>query len=131
MDKGVAVIDESACVGCTKCISACPFDAIIGTHQRMHTVIADYCIGCKLCIPPCPVDCITMSTTTNNPTEWHTKALMAKNRFKARKQRLAQQESTAPPLVNNTNHLQSQIQAALARVNAKQEPPTTPLAHVD
>ena len=56
----VAWIDESACIGCTKCIQACPVDAIVGASKYMHTVIADECTGCELCIPPCPVDCIEM-----------------------------------------------------------------------
>ena len=56
----VAMIDEDACIGCTKCIQACPVDAIIGASKLMHTVIADLCTGCELCIPPCPVDCIAM-----------------------------------------------------------------------
>lgn len=56
----VAWIDESACIGCTKCIQACPVDAIVGASRYMHTVIAAHCTGCELCIPPCPVDCIEM-----------------------------------------------------------------------
>ena len=56
----VAVIDEAVCNGCTKCIQACPVDAIVGASKLMHTVIADLCTGCELCIPPCPVDCIAM-----------------------------------------------------------------------
>ncbi|MFT4585026.1 MAG: electron transport complex protein RnfB [Gammaproteobacteria bacterium] len=56
--RQVVVVDESACIGCTKCIQACPVDAIVGAAKQMHTVIADQCTGCELCIPPCPVDCI-------------------------------------------------------------------------
>lgn len=56
----VAVIDESACIGCTLCLAACPVDAIIGARRRMHTVIAAECTGCALCLPPCPVDCISL-----------------------------------------------------------------------
>lgn len=56
----VAWIDEPACIGCTKCIQACPVDAIVGASKFMHTVIAAECTGCELCIPPCPVDCIEM-----------------------------------------------------------------------
>jgi electron transport complex protein RnfB len=56
----VAVIDEATCIGCTKCIQACPVDAIVGASKLMHTVIASWCTGCELCIPPCPVDCIAL-----------------------------------------------------------------------
>jgi Na+-translocating ferredoxin:NAD+ oxidoreductase subunit B len=58
--RAVALIDEAICIGCTKCIQACPVDAILGAGKLMHTVIVDECTGCELCIPPCPVDCITM-----------------------------------------------------------------------
>ena len=60
MARSIAVIDESVCIGCTHCRSACPVDAIVGAHQLMHTVIASECTGCELCLPPCPVDCITL-----------------------------------------------------------------------
>jgi electron transport complex protein RnfB len=56
----VAVIDEALCIGCTKCIQACPVDAIVGANKQMHSVIRDDCTGCDLCVPPCPVDCIAM-----------------------------------------------------------------------
>jgi electron transport complex protein RnfB len=56
----VALVDEPRCIGCTRCIDACPVDAIAGAQGYMHTVIADYCTGCELCLPPCPVDCIVM-----------------------------------------------------------------------
>ena len=56
----VAWIDEATCIGCTKCILACPVDAIVGASKFMHTVIAADCTGCELCISPCPVDCIEM-----------------------------------------------------------------------
>ena len=56
----VAVIREAECIGCTKCIQACPVDAIVGAPKRMHTVIASDCTGCDLCVDPCPVDCIDM-----------------------------------------------------------------------
>jgi len=55
-----AVIREDECIGCTKCISACPVDAIIGSGKLMHTVLTDLCTGCELCILPCPVDCIDL-----------------------------------------------------------------------
>lgn len=56
----VVTIVEADCIGCTKCIQACPVDAIVGASKLMHTVIAPLCTGCELCIPPCPVDCIVI-----------------------------------------------------------------------
>ena len=56
----VAVIDEARCIGCAKCLPACPVDAIIGAPRFMHTVATELCNGCELCIAPCPVDCISM-----------------------------------------------------------------------
>lgn len=56
----VAYIREAECIGCTKCIQACPVDAIMGAAKQMHTVLIDECTGCDLCVAPCPVDCIEM-----------------------------------------------------------------------
>lgn len=56
----VALIREAECIGCTKCIQACPVDAILGAAKLMHTVIEQECTGCDLCVAPCPVDCIDM-----------------------------------------------------------------------
>lgn len=55
-----AVIREDECIGCTKCINACPVDAILGSGKLMHSILTDLCTGCELCIPPCPVDCIDL-----------------------------------------------------------------------
>ena len=60
LERAVAVIDESLCIGCMHCRNACPVDAIVGAHQLMHTVIEKECTGCELCVAPCPVDCISM-----------------------------------------------------------------------
>jgi electron transport complex protein RnfB len=56
----IAHIVEEECIGCRKCIAACPVDAIVGTGKMMHTVVAPLCTGCELCLPPCPVDCIAL-----------------------------------------------------------------------
>jgi Na+-translocating ferredoxin:NAD+ oxidoreductase subunit B len=62
----LAIIREPECIGCTKCIQACPVDAIIGGPKLMHTIIASLCTGCELCIPPCPMDCIDLISITEN-----------------------------------------------------------------
>lgn len=66
----VAFIIEEDCIGCTKCIQACPVDAIIGTTKQMHTVIIDECTGCDLCVAPCPVDCIEMRPIETTKQSW-------------------------------------------------------------
>jgi len=69
--KAVAFIREDECIGCTKCIQACPVDAILGAAKQMHTVIASECTGCDLCLEPCPVDCIEMIPEPENLQTWH------------------------------------------------------------
>jgi electron transport complex protein RnfB len=69
--KSVAYIREDECIGCTKCIQACPVDAILGAAKLMHTVIADECTGCDLCVEPCPVDCIDMLPVPQTLADWH------------------------------------------------------------
>ena len=68
--KTVAYIREDECIGCTKCIQACPVDAILGTAKQMHTVIIDECTGCDLCVEPCPVDCIDMLPIKTTVQSW-------------------------------------------------------------
>ncbi|CEO38630.1 electron transport complex subunit RsxB [Photobacterium kishitanii] len=68
--KKVAFIHEDMCIGCTKCIQACPVDAIVGGTKAMHTVIKDECTGCDLCVSPCPTDCIEMIPVEETPDNW-------------------------------------------------------------
>lgn len=71
--RRLAVIDENWCIGCTKCIQACPVDCIMGAPKQMHTVIESSCTGCELCVPVCPVDCIDLVPTASTepvPTGW-------------------------------------------------------------
>ncbi|MRS21201.1 electron transport complex subunit RsxB [Enterobacteriaceae bacterium RIT692] len=68
--RTVAWIDEENCIGCTKCIQACPVDAIVGATRAMHTVLSDVCTGCDLCVAPCPTDCIEMRPVANTTANW-------------------------------------------------------------
>ena len=86
--RAVARIDEAVCIGCTKCIQACPVDAIVGASKRMHTVIPALCTGCDLCVPPCPVDCIEMVELPSAPEWSDADALAARSRHDARRLRL-------------------------------------------
>lgn len=81
----VALIDEALCIGCAKCLPACPVDAIVGAPKHLHTVLAAECTGCGLCLPPCPVDCIVMV----DPVVPLASAAQARTRFEARTTRRA------------------------------------------
>ena len=83
-----AFIIEDDCIGCKKCIDACPIDAIHGASNLMHSVIDDLCTGCELCVPPCPVDCIELvlvnendsMTAKNNSEEWFQNTIKLRQR---------------------------------------------------
>ena len=66
----VAYIREAECIGCTKCIQACPVDAIVGAAKQMHTVVESLCTGCELCVKPCPVECIRMEPIAESIDNW-------------------------------------------------------------
>lgn len=101
----IAYIREAECIGCTKCIQACPVDAIVGAAKLMHTVIVDECTGCDLCVSPCPVDCIEMRPLVSvlpivgglaaNDHERHERSLKrdrARRRYEQRNARLQREE---------------------------------------
>ncbi|MDP2903844.1 MAG: RnfABCDGE type electron transport complex subunit B [Methylovulum sp.] len=91
--KQVAFIIEQDCIGCVKCINACPVDAILGAAKFMHTVIAFECTGCELCVAPCPVDCIIMKPVAadRGSLSAQEKSALAKRRYEAQGLRKAQE----------------------------------------
>jgi electron transport complex protein RnfB len=92
--EAVALVDESRCIGCTRCIDACPVDAIVGARSLMHTVVESWCIGCALCLPPCPVDCIDLVPA---PGPWTAAdARAARRRAAARRARVSRDRVVAP-----------------------------------
>ncbi len=115
MQPSVARIDEAACVGCARCLPACPVDAIIGSRDFTHTVIHKECVGCGLCLAPCPVECIVLEPRFAAPAtdgeeqdrrrnSLRSLAETARRRFRARRQRVSDlgeraeaRQSGAPP----------------------------------
>lgn len=100
----LAVIDEDICIGCTKCIKACPVDAILGAPKQMHSVLRDECTGCELCIAPCPVDCISMqphpswqtALASHDDNRWLSqRAVRGRKRHQAHNARIAEWEAEA------------------------------------
>lgn len=147
--RTLAVIDEAWCIGCTKCIQACPVDCIIGINKFLHTVIESQCTGCELCLPACPVDCISLVPAHADPapTGWAAWSLQqadaARTRHAFRAARLARTQTDdashhlaraseslhghaavlqlADP-VEPADHKRSMIEAALARARARRGP---------
>lgn len=112
-----AYIRETECIGCTKCIQACPVDAILGAAKQLHTVLTQECTGCGLCVTPCPVDCIdiiSLKTPAYQPEK-------TRQRFYARKERLAKIKMQAVQQKQNEeiNSQRAYIEAAIARSKAR------------
>lgn len=146
--RGVAVIDEAWCIGCTLCQPVCPTDAIVGGHKRMHTVIEAQCTGCELCVPVCPVDCIQMEPVTQ-ATGWSAwsqgqadQALARYGQHQARLRRAQERQAqrleakAAEKLADLAAHTRLQdpaevdqkravIEAALARARARRQQPSS------
>lgn len=112
----LAVIREEECIGCTKCIQACPVDAILGSAKRMHSIINTECTGCGLCIEPCPVDCIEM-TSVIEPI--YDKSL-AKKRYNARHARLLGEEQQKQQSYREKKRLAVKSKDALQDLKEKQ-----------
>jgi len=106
--EAVALIDEARCIGCTRCIDACPVDAIVGAQSLMHTVVEPWCIGCALCLPPCPVDCIDMLPARGPWTGALKQA--AADRARGRKLRISREK-----VVSQKKDRRGILAAALAR----------------
>ncbi len=116
----LAIIREAECIGCTKCIQACPLDVIIGAAQQMHTIIAQDCTGCGLCVPVCPVDCIDIiDVPMMTVVERRVRAVHAKQRVVAKQQRLIKKKSAVD--VDPLAARKAEIAAALARAKNKMQ----------
>ena len=104
----VALIDEPRCIGCARCIDACPVDAIVGAQGLMHAVVEPWCIGCDLCLPPCPVDCIDMVPAKGAWTE-------ALKRSAGKRARLRKERLEKSKIVSVTGDRRAVIAQILAR----------------
>ena len=113
----LAYIREAECIGCTKCIQACPVDAILGAAKQLHTIITQECTGCGLCVAPCPVDCIDL-ISSKIPAYQPQKS---RQRFYARKERLEKIKQHAAQSKKNEelSKQRAYIEAAIARSKLK------------
>lgn len=114
----IAFIREAECIGCTKCIQACPVDAIVGAAKQMHTVITDECTGCELCVAPCPVDCIDILPLAEpEASAQRQRADQFRQRFEFHNARLAREDARR----------QAEREARAARAAQVQQTTTAPL----
>ena len=130
--RGVAVIDEAWCIGCTLCLDACPTDAIVGVNKRMHTVIEPHCTGCELCLPVCPVDCISMEVATPGRSGWQAwsaaQAIAARQRYEihgSRRKTDGRNDTTSSEEAGSdpAERKRAIVEAALARARAARAGP--------
>jgi H+/Na+-translocating ferredoxin:NAD+ oxidoreductase subunit B len=124
----VARIDESACIGCTLCIAACPVDAIVGAAKRMHAILPSLCTGCALCVPPCPVDCILIEPASRVWTRADAEAARARsvvrNARLARGERIANRIDQRPADDANARAARkARVAAAFERARARRAAP--------
>lgn len=56
----LAQVAEEICIGCCRCIKACPTDAIVGAAKQIHNVIREACTGCAACIDRCPTEAMVL-----------------------------------------------------------------------
>jgi Na+-translocating ferredoxin:NAD+ oxidoreductase subunit B len=102
----LAVIDAQACIGCARCLPACPVDAILGAQHFLHVVLERDCNGCELCIAACPVDCIVMQpraaerpapTAADNRRRFEAHQARAQRAMRERERLLADRKRGALP----------------------------------
>ncbi len=74
----IAKIDDTKCIGCQLCVTACMDGAHQCVHPQEHTRVPrideSECVGCNLCKIVCPVaDCISMVEVQNGfaPSTWN------------------------------------------------------------
>jgi len=49
------MIDKKLCIGCGKCVAACPFEVMVQVGDKVSK-----CIACGKCVRECPMDVLEL-----------------------------------------------------------------------
>ena len=66
----LAIVTEDICIGCCRCLKACPSDAILGGAKQIHNVLREACNGCGSCIERCPTEAIGLKPVPVTLQNW-------------------------------------------------------------
>lgn len=67
----VAEVEETLCIGCTRCFKVCPTDAILGAAKSIHNVFREACTACGKCVDACPTEAIRLRPVPATLQTWH------------------------------------------------------------
>lgn len=67
----VARVEESLCIGCTRCFKICPTDAVMGAAKHIHVVFREACTACEKCVDVCPTMAISMVGVPATLQSWY------------------------------------------------------------
>ncbi|OHC64654.1 MAG: electron transporter RnfB [Rhodocyclales bacterium RIFCSPLOWO2_02_FULL_63_24] len=66
----LALVAEEICIGCCRCLKACPTDAIVGAAKQIHNVIREACTGCAACVDRCPTAAMSLVPVPVSLQHW-------------------------------------------------------------
>jgi carbon-monoxide dehydrogenase iron sulfur subunit len=61
-ESGVILVDQNRCSGCSWCVEACEFGAVVSPLEKSPVAICDLCGGDPKCVEFCPKDALSLKT---------------------------------------------------------------------